>query len=83
MNEIHSREKTNPEQQETIEQIVHMDSTNTSTKLVGGEHEETKQKRVNFSIGYDYLFPRIDPDSTPQVDAISSSETKLDYFSRR
>ena|SRR5579871_1464682 len=80
MNEIQSRDKTNPEQQDTVEQIVHMKSANTSKILVGGELEDTKQRRANYSRGYDYLFPRIDPDSAPHVDAIRSSDTKLDYF---
>lgn len=82
INEIHSGNWTNLEQQETADQIVHVDSTNTNTILMGGEQEKTKQRRANYSRGYDYLFPRIDPDSAPQVDAISSSETKLDDFGR-
>ena len=82
MNETLPRDKATLEQQETIEQIVHMNSTNTGTILVGGEHKETKQRRANYSRGYDYLFPRIDPDPDPQVDAMSSSDTKLDDFDR-
>src|SRR5215469_50845 len=40
MNETLPRDKATLEQQETIEQIVHMNSTNTGTILVGGEHKE-------------------------------------------
>jgi len=54
MNETRPRDKATVEQQEMIEQIVHIDSTNTDTILVGSKHEETKQRRANYSRGYDY-----------------------------
>ena len=82
MNEANPRDKATLEHQETVEQIVHMGSTNAGTMLVGSEHKEIKQKRANFSRGYDYLFPRIDPDPDPQIDAMSSSETKLNDLDR-
>ena len=77
-NEAHPRDMTTPAQQKTIKQIEHTDSANTGTTFVKGEREESKQRSANYGGGYDYLFPRIDPDSDPQEDAMSSSETKLD-----
>ena len=82
MNETRPRDKATPEQQETVEQIVYMDAANTETILVGGKHEESKQRRVDYRTGYDYLFPRIDPDPDPPVDAMGTSQSKLGDLDR-